>query len=288
MSWSSEAVLLNEELLITLLSYLRPLDCQNLSITSHSIRNICISDIVWKHYCFDQLWQHKVHLHHLDLNVGFRSLYYRSLLFAKSNILLQSEISQYYWSFRFKEDAGETWVENCPWHHGREASIIRFDESMSIYKYSQHNTNDLNENEDVISHHVMSSNVAKLSNYNRFHLNATGVENDGMSLDPSFLNIPKVWSLQWKSRSKQSLSKLQKVLSKLISLLDVKSLKKLLIRSPSSSEYSSESGDIYKILTQVECDILNVRNMDDLVRLIVLNNSSNAGSYMISLTLIPF
>lgn len=228
-SWlpSHARIFFNDKYLIfTILQYLSPESCLRLSETSRSLCILCSDDAVWKYYCH-QLWITKVHCPYAHVSFGYKSAYYRSITYSKYAIVSSEEMSHWVFNFRFKSDAGEHWISNCPWHLNREATVIRLKKNMIVSRYVRKDDSRLLQNNFVdhgdfmtipppppssIDRKPLEEIYTQCSNdliprYNHGH----NFIKDDLVPDPFFPYI-KTWELLWKLRPMMQLKSLQKKL----------------------------------------------------------------------------
>jgi hypothetical protein len=216
----------DEYLFYAMLQYLSPESCLRLGETTVLMSKLCGGDPIWKYYCH-QLWMTKVHCPYAHVAYGFKSAYYRSITYSKYAIVGSDEISHWMFNFRFKNDAGEHWLSNCPWHLNREATIIRLKKNMIVSRYVRKDDSRLLQNnfEDhgdfmtiqppplsSVDRKPLEEIYTKCSNdlvprYNHGH----DVIEDDLVPDPFFPYI-KTWELIWKLRPMMQLKNLQRKL----------------------------------------------------------------------------
>lgn len=119
---------MNDIIVVNSLSYLSVKEVLLLSRVSKLWYTISKADIIWLPLV-DKLWSDKVYIPEFSkslLKVSAKLAYYSSLMDSKRTFITCKELTNKVWSFRFKEEAGDDWLDLCPWSHGFKASEIMF------------------------------------------------------------------------------------------------------------------------------------------------------------------
>lgn len=124
----------SNDIILLILQYIDSKSCQQLGMTCNTFRIICNQEEIWKYYCH-HLWRNVVHNPHSSLSSYYKSLYFRSLLISNCNLICMEDMQFPLWSFRFKEDAGPDWIENDPWHQGKDAMVLKFSPDETVTRY---------------------------------------------------------------------------------------------------------------------------------------------------------
>lgn len=174
------------------------------------------SQIIWKLYC-QKLWEsvlkdHNYHSYIFDIicnnketkeidknegnDIEYKSLFFRSILSSKLNLITYEDTINFTWDFRFKEYAGEDWTSQCSWHKYEPANIVRFDKSGDMIRF-----NTSRALEKVLSSNNNNNNTKELI-----------INNDGVEFK---------WQLNFKNHrtTKKVLNILREKLIKLIYLM---------------------------------------------------------------------
>jgi len=110
------------EIFTNILSYLEPVHLSKTSLVSQQWNEGSNSNYVWDTLC-RLLWQDKVYvpdeITQIKNDGDPKLAYENSIKDMERQYLTQEELCKFTWSFRFKEAAGEHWVENDPWWHGQ-------------------------------------------------------------------------------------------------------------------------------------------------------------------------
>jgi len=110
------------EIFANILSLLQPAHLHHTSLVSALWSERSGSNVVWDRLCND-LWDEKFYVPATFIEMKSRGepklAYEKSLRDYNRQFVTVDELCSFTWCFRFKEAAGEHWIENDPWWQGK-------------------------------------------------------------------------------------------------------------------------------------------------------------------------
>jgi hypothetical protein len=117
---SKKLAIFDETIIIFIFSFLNANDLLNQYSVNKVWYDWSRDNYLWQNLLF-QLWADKVYIPKFCKFLASshpRIAYYLSILDSKRTFLTLDDLTSDEWSFRFKESAGEEWLQFCPWHQG--------------------------------------------------------------------------------------------------------------------------------------------------------------------------
>ena len=120
---------MNEFIITHALLFLPVDDLLSTSLLNKLWHNLSNVDVIWLPLV-QKLWQDKVFIPEISkllLEKSAKLAYYSSVIDSKRCFITAKELTTPgIWSFRFKKEAGEDWVDQCPWWKNQNAATILF------------------------------------------------------------------------------------------------------------------------------------------------------------------
>lgn len=126
---------LPDSIVTYLFQFLDHISILKVSLCSSFLWSLGSSDHVWKVLC-ERLWRSKVHNPFLGQCKHFKSLFFRSRAIEDLHIIHKSLLNDRFWSMRFKKEAGDEWIDSCPWHQGKDPALVKFVSDGTIQRYN--------------------------------------------------------------------------------------------------------------------------------------------------------
>ena len=106
------------------LGWLRPAELLSVCLVCRRYRELAENDVLWAEHC-KELWRGKVHVNTRP-ELSRKLAYYASAAEGGRLYLTRQELLSHTFSFRFREAAGEDWVERDSWWQGGDARRVKF------------------------------------------------------------------------------------------------------------------------------------------------------------------
>eukprot|EP00026_Physarum_polycephalum_P011954 Phypoly_transcript_12205.p1 GENE.Phypoly_transcript_12205~~Phypoly_transcript_12205.p1 ORF type:complete len:367 (+),score=70.76 Phypoly_transcript_12205:140-1102(+) len=117
------------EIFSYILSYLTPPELGKCALMSTMWNEVANSTYVWDTMC-DRLWRDKVYVpeefRQEKSNGNPKRAYFKSIDDASRKYIKDEELCSFMWNFRFKEAAGDHWLNNDPWWKDSKPARVRF------------------------------------------------------------------------------------------------------------------------------------------------------------------
>lgn len=141
---SSNLSVISEESLLQSFSFFTAKELVTiLSLVCKSFLKSSSLNFLWMPLC-NRLWQTKEHVCEVDEEVSLNSAssiidackykraYYKSIANGKRMFVFENELLGQRFSFRFKEAAGDAWLDSCPWRKGCKAHEVVFERNKNM------------------------------------------------------------------------------------------------------------------------------------------------------------
>jgi F-box-like len=124
-----------------ILSFLNPAEMLHVSQVSRRWFSLANDDNIWERFLYNRgccLLPISPIAERIRAQSGHKKIaYFIEKAESKRQFITLDDLCGKTWNFRFKEAAGETWMDICPWHRGLPAAKVGIDDGgSSCFNYN--------------------------------------------------------------------------------------------------------------------------------------------------------